>query len=286
MGVTTVRNRGLGCYDLYDSLEPQFLRHLLDTNEVFLMVANGLPWEQLPFVRVGSHRSRFTFVELVVDQRGGVSHPRDRQLAPDAIITPTGDPSVPRCFLELDRSTETIVAGHRRNSIEYKLRTYNALIHQFIPGETRSAYDVAFRHSRRPARLVFVVAKEDDQRRRIASIWKKAHEVVPRLDVRVLALSDVAGIRAAVLPPTTAMHGATPQLAPRKLREITLNQVLELRDAFVDAVPHLKVAAHANPACCRSLNRLGYACRQLALRAKDSLGSSDERNGERRSGHG
>ena len=266
-GVATVRNRGLGNFDLYDDVSPQFLRHLVNTNQVFLALAEASSWDLLPFVWHGSHRSRFSFVQLMSDRRGGVARQCQRQLAPDALITPKGDPKAARCFLELDRVTEAMGVGPGHNSIERKLRAYRALIQQFVPGKTESAYAIAFQRSPRPARVIFVVDTKDAYQKRMASILKMAHQVAPELDVRAMPLSDVAGIRAALLPASSV--AAAPRPSPPRWGDTTLNQVMELKNAFVEAVPDLKFAAQTAPERYRRLNRLGKACRSLVLRAKE-----------------
>ena len=266
-GVATVRNRGLGNFELYDDVSPQFLRHLVNTNQVFLALAETSSWELLPFVWHGSHRSRLSFVQLVADRRGGISRPCQRQLAPDALIAPKGDPKAARCFLELDRVTEAMGVGPGHNSIERKLHAYRALIQQFVPGKTESAYAIAFRRSPRPARVVFVVDTKDAYQKRMASILKMARQVAPELDVRAMPLSDVAGIRAAILPASGVT--VAPRPPPPRWGDTTLNQVMELKNAFVEAVPDLKYAAQTGPERYRRLNRLGKACRSLVLRAKE-----------------
>ena len=277
-GVATVRNRGLGNFDDYDDVSPQFLRHLVDTNDVFLMLATTATWDALPFVWHGSHRARLSFVQIVSDPRGGSPHERQRQLVPDALVTPKGDPKSARCFLELDRVTEAVGAGPGHNSIERKLRAYRALIHQFIPGKRETAYAVAFRRNPRPARVVFVVATTDARERRVASILKMGHDIAPELDVRAMPLSDVAGIRAALVPPSSAVGvpAAAPRAPARHWGQTTLTQVIELRDAYVEAASDLRNAADTRPDCHDRLKRLALACRGLALRGKDQLTDSDE----------
>ena len=45
---------------------------------------------------------------------------------------------------------------------------------------------------------------------------------------------------------------------------------MELKSAFIEAVPDLKFAAQTAPERYRRLNRLGKACRSLVLRAADA----------------
>jgi hypothetical protein len=273
-GVATVRNRGLGSFEVYEDVSPQFLRHLVDANDVFLTLAERVAWDELPFAWLGSHRSRLSFVQIIVDPRGGPSRQCQRMLAPDALVTPRGDPKAARCFLELDRATEAVGAGYGHNSIERKLRAYRALIVQLIPGKSCTAYDAVFRRSPRPARVVFVVATTDRHMRRVASIVKKAREITPELDVRAMAASDTEAIRAAMLPPGAA--AAQPRSTPPKWGVTTLNQVVELRNAFVEAAPDLKTASQARPDCHGRLRRLALACKSLVERAKESLGDRSD----------
>jgi hypothetical protein len=218
-------------------------------------------------------------VELIKDPRGGLPFDRGRLLVPDALVTPRRDPKAPRCFLELDRATETISGGSGRNSIERKLLTYRAFIWDYVPGSTRTGYLAAFPKDTRPARIVFVVASRDEQERRIASILKKAREVAQELDVRALSLSDVRGIQRAALPPFCA--APLPRPPPPRWGETTLTRVMEVRNALAQALPDLRRAAHAAPEHQPRLDRLARACADLAGHAKDVLGEVYEARKER-----
>jgi hypothetical protein len=44
-GVATVRNRGLGSFEVCEDVQTQFLRHLVETNEVFLALAGTTTWD-------------------------------------------------------------------------------------------------------------------------------------------------------------------------------------------------------------------------------------------------
>jgi hypothetical protein len=213
-------------------------------------------------------------VQIVADPRGGPSHHRHRLLVPDALVTPKGAPQAPRCFIELDRATETIAAGRGRNSIERKLLAYRALIHQLIPGRSTTAYAAAFPRRSRPARVVFVVASKDDRRRRVTSILTEARRTAPELDVHCLPLADTSAIRAAILP--WASDATTTQPSRPRWGETTFNQVVELRDAYVEAAPDLRDAAQAGPDRHGRLRRLALACRALVLRARDRIEESPE----------
>ena len=77
-------------------------------------------------------------------------------------------------------------------------------------------------------------------------------------------------IRNAILPASGVT--VAPRPPPPRWGDTTLNQVMELKNAFVEAVPDLKFAAQTAPERYRRLNRLGKACRSLVLRAKELAG--------------
>ena len=90
-------------------------------------------------------------------------------------------------------------------------------------------------------------------------VGRKRHRDIDRSDGEV--------IRAAPIPASNV--ATAPRPPPPRWGDTTLNQVMELRNAFVEAVPDLKRAAQTTPDCYRRLNRLGKACRGLVLRAKE-----------------
>ena len=244
-GVGFLRRFCEGGFNPYDELRPIFLPHLLATNDVFFALA-GDEWrfDDLPFEWVGSHRARIEFLYLQGGELGVAFCRKRRVLAPDAIVVPRGRLQGARCFIELDRSTEAIAEAPGRRSIVGKLKAYRELLHQPQPvGGT--AYDARFR-DRRAARVVFVVAKKDRAERRLRSIKAAAKQIAPDIDVRVVALEDIAGLRSACLGDATGLRVAAAPVCQKKAVELTSTSLQYLIDFHVGAAPVLTRASFEN----------------------------------------
>lgn len=114
----------------YQQLSSIFLPHLIETNEIFFHIAPE-QWalDGLSFVWHGSHRAGLEFEETVRDAESGATRRKKRVLRPDAIITPKNSASAgsqAHVFIELDRSTESIISTTGRSNIQSKLRRYRS----------------------------------------------------------------------------------------------------------------------------------------------------------------
>jgi len=189
-GLRRLRSLKPGEYPPTKPVRPQFISHMLDTNEVFLHLAGAeFRWGCLPSKWQGSHRAgiRYEYYADYSSRRG--------LLRPDAIITPTNR-NAPRVFLELDRSTECIRARDGRRSIEGKLKAYKSVIE-------RGWYHKVF-GDERPAVLLFVLSKDDERarsmalrNRRVRSIQAAVRKILTlrQLGVEICYLKNRAAIR-------------------------------------------------------------------------------------------
>jgi hypothetical protein len=269
-GMQVLKSRGLPVGNYYESVRVQFLRHLIETNAVFLALAGSTPWSDLSFQWQGSHRARFEYAEPGSVVSGHAE--RRRVLCPDAVITPK-DPAAPRTLLELDRATETISAKRGRNSIVGKLRAYRTFLRRVIPGEERTAYDVAFRRDPKAARVVFALASPDPTRERERSILSAANAEAPELDVRCVRLADAERLRALILPSCSSSAPVAQAMPARTGRavEITDTGIYELRESYVESADVLRAAAQRDPVSGERLRRLAHAVRAVLKRAKEQL---------------
>jgi hypothetical protein len=179
-----------GEFRSYGDVGEQFLDHLLETNQVWMLLGGQTSCiRDHSFAWQGSHRARLPYVAP------GVGGRRSRVLIPDAIIEPKAIPL--RVFLELDRSTEPITERRGRRSIVAKLKAYRRALLLPQPGRRTSAYVDAYPDGRE-ARVLFVLSRDPRGRRR-GSIESVADQVGAGLDVRVLPLSDEEPIRSVCL---------------------------------------------------------------------------------------
>ena len=75
----------------YQELTPQFIPHLVETNDVFMgLNSAGWPWESLPFDWLGSHRCGLPFEQVVRHPDTGAAVRRNKLLRPDAIVLAKG----------------------------------------------------------------------------------------------------------------------------------------------------------------------------------------------------
>jgi hypothetical protein len=166
----------------------QFLPHLLETNAIFLTLAQGeWLWDRLPFTWNGSHHAGLSF--SAASNSTDFSKPawRSRVLRADAVITPKGPGD--RVFLELDRATESIDSKTGRTSITRKLEAYQAYL--FGRSGGRSWHHAAFGDDRR-AVVLFVVPAVEGASRRQRSILNAAR-ALRGLEVPVVRGRDLRG---------------------------------------------------------------------------------------------
>ncbi len=265
-GVACLRTKRAGDFSLYEDLSQLYLQHLLATNDVFLALAGDVAqWDDLPFTWEGSHRARLPYVELMGGEHGAALRRRRRMLAPDAVVSPQRGQPGPRCFLELDRSTEAIAEAAGRNSIIGKLKAYRTLLRQPVPGTTLTAYDSRYR-DRRPARVVFVVDSGDPAGRRLRSIAEAA-KLVPDIDVRCVALADVGGLRDAF--GLQRLGSAAPAPKPKITVELSSTSLNRLIESHLEAAPKLKRLTEPEE---RSRMRQVYdGAHEVFVRLKDEL---------------
>ena len=278
-GLAALRRRGAMVDGLYQDVQPEFLRHLLDTNAVYLALTDEELGPAAPFTWLGSHRAQMEYFAHT-GPAGGFTEVR-RILTPDAITTPKLDPAASRCLIELDRGTETITPGYGRNSIVAKLHAYRTFIRRKRHGGERTGYQDAFPMDTRPARVVFVLATLDPRGQRKASILAAAKREAPELEVRAVRLDDAAAIRAATLPavgvilpfPTEAT--LPPVAAPAGLLAMTEEDAAELRAAYVGGMDALRAAmTKVTPQQAGDIKRLADACRAVLKRARGSQQTS------------
>ena len=195
-GLRVLRDVKAERYVTQKSLSVPYIPHQIDTNAVFLELADGEPvWERLSFSWSATKGNSFAYQERRRDDFG-VLRKRNARLIPDALITPKS-PSKPRIFLELDRSTECLQEEDGRTSIRRKLRAYRTFLF------TGSWYEQAFRDER-PVRVVFVLARRDSRAaapylrdRRKRSIAAAAGEVAADVPLKVVYLDDTDELQAA-----------------------------------------------------------------------------------------
>ena len=219
-------------------LSVQFIQHLIDTNQVFFILAGDeRVWGRLPFVWRGSHETTLPYGRYLSADRG--LDQRQAVIRADAVVEPRG--ALRRIFIELDRSTECIAAKEARRSIEGKLDAYRQSLHgRNHDGQT---WHAATLRDRRVPHVLFLASKNDTscrdpalRDRRIQSIEKAAEKVfgfTHRDWVTVTSLRSCAAIRqvlglasdAGVAPPAPAPKSASPK-----------NSALE---TYIEAVSHV-----------------------------------------------
>lgn len=206
----------------YKILAQSSLPHLLDTNQVFLALAQRqTDWGQLPFKWKGSHKAVLPFSRFVKSDHG-TGHREQTQMHPDAIITPLA-PNAPRVFLELDRGTEAIRADGQRATIERKVQIFFDF--HTLSSEAGQVVDWRAKHFRdaRKSILLFVVPPGASKRRQhVEQAWERIrqasrHDLKMQTDafsIAVVDIEDIASIRRFCSMPTIPIAKAV-EAAPQ-----------------------------------------------------------------------